>query len=145
MFEFEIGGNEVKPEASEGINSIAFNRSLLALQLTNTEPTSPRMVEKLKTVEEVFAEFKPTVEVEFEDDKGASVKEALHFSKLSDFRVNSMIENSDYLSALAGQQQEYDLIIKRLLSHRSMQTALDNPQAKAALVDTLKALAAELS
>ena len=135
----------MKPEASEGINAIAFNRSLLALQLTNTEPTSPRMVEKLKTVEEVFAEFKPNVEVEFEDDKGASVKETLHFSKLSDFRVNSLIENSDHLSTLAGQQQEYDQIIKRLLNHRSMQTALDNPQAKAALVDTLKALAAELS
>ena len=145
MFEFEIGGNEIRPEASEGISAIAFNRSLLALQLTNEEPTSPRLVEKLKTVSDVFNEFKPKVEVEFEDDKGAVVKEVLHFTKLSDFRVSSLIANSGQLSALAGQQLEYDQITKRLLGHRGMQTALDNPTAKAALIETLKALIGELS
>ena len=145
MFEFEIGGNEIKPGATEGISAIAFNRSLLALQLTNEEPTSPKLVEKLKTVGDVFNEFKPQVEVEFEDDKGAVVKEVLHFTKLSDFRVSSLIANSAQLGTLAGQQQEYDQITKRLLSHRSMQTALDNPTAKAALLETLKALIGELS
>ncbi len=145
MFEFEIGGNEIRPEASEGISAIAFNRSLLALQLTNEEPNSPKLVAKLKTVGDVFNEFKPKVEVEFENDKGAVVKEVLHFTKLSDFRVSSLIVNSEQLSTLAGQQQEYDQITKRLLGHRTMQTALDNPAAKAALIETLKALIGELS
>ncbi len=145
MFEFEIGGNEVQPGASEGISAIAFNRSLLALQLTNEEPSSPKLVEKLKTVGAVFAEFKPNVQVEFEDDKGAVVKEVLHFTKLSDFQVNSLNVNSEQLRTLAGQQKEYDQITKRLLGHRSMQTALDNPTSKAALLETLKALIVELS
>ncbi len=145
MFEFEIGGNEIQPGATEGVNAIAFNRSLLALQLTNDEPSSPKLVEKLKTVGEVFNEFKPQVEVDFEDDKGAVVKEVLHFTKLSDFRVSNLNVNSSHLSTLAGQQQEYDQITKRLLGHRTMQTALDSPTAKAALLETLKALIVELS
>jgi hypothetical protein len=144
MFEFEIGGNEIKPEASEGINAIAFNRSLLALQLTDKEPVSPEFVYQLKTVEDVFGQFKPSVEVEFEDGEGVGVKETLHFKSVADFRPKSMSSQSAYLRSLDGQYNEYTQINRRLKGHRVLQTVLGNPETKAAMVEMLKALAQEL-
>jgi predicted component of type VI protein secretion system len=133
MFEFEIGGNEIKPEASEGINAIAFNRSLLALQLT-----------KLKTVEEVFDHFKPSVEVEFMNEEGVPVKETLQFSSVADFKPKSISTQSAYLRSLDGQYNEYTQINRRLKGHRVLQTVLENPETKAAMVEMLKSLAKEL-
>lgn len=144
MFEFEIGGNEIKPEASEGINAIAFNRSLLALQLTDKEPVTPEFIYKLKTVEEVFGQFKPSVEVEFENEEGASVKETLQFGSVADFKPKSISTQSAYLRALDGQYNEYTQINRRLKGHRVLQTVLENPETKAAMVEMLKALAKEL-
>lgn len=144
MFEFEIGGNEIKPDASEGINAIAFNRSLLALQLTDKEPISPELVYKLKTVEDVFEQFKPNVDVEFEDDNGAPVKETLQFSGIGDFKAKSLSAQSPYLRSLDTQYAEYTQINRRLKGHRILQTALENPDAKAALLEALKALVQEL-
>jgi hypothetical protein len=144
MFEFEIGGNEIKPEASEGINAIAFNRSLLALQLTDKEPISPEFVYKLKTVEEVFGQFKPSVEVEFENEEGAPVKETLQFGSVADFKPKSISTQSTYLRSLDGQYNEYTQINRRLKGHRVLQTVLENPETKAAMVEMLKALAQEL-
>jgi predicted component of type VI protein secretion system len=144
MFEFEIGGNEIKPEASEGINAIAFNRSLLALQLTDKEPVSPEFVYKLKTVEEVFEQFKPSVEVEFENEQGVAVKETLQFSSVADFKPKSISTQSTYLRSLDGQYNEYTQINRRLKGHRVLQTVLENPETKAAMVEMLKALAQEL-
>jgi predicted component of type VI protein secretion system len=144
MFEFEIGGNEIKPEASEGINDIAFNRSLLALQLTDKEPISPEFVYKLKTVEEVFGQFKPSVEVEFENEEGAPVKETLQFGSVADFKPKSISTQSTYLRSLDGQYNEYTQINRRLKGHRVLQTVLENPETKAAMVEMLKALAQEL-
>lgn len=145
MFEFEIGGNEIKPEASEGINAIAFNRSLLALQLTDEEPVSPEFIFKLKTVQEVFEQFKPSVDIEFEDEAGSPIKETLHFASVADFRPKSLSSQSVYLRSLDGQYNEYTQISRRLKGHRVLQTVLQNPETKAAMVDMLKALAQELS
>jgi len=144
MFEFEIGGNEIKPEASEGINAIAFNRSLLAIQLTDKEPVSPEFAYKLKTVEEVFDRFKPSVEVEFEDGAGNPVKENLQFANVSDFGAKSISAQSAHLRSLDGQYNEYTQISRRLKGHRVLQTVLQNPDTKAAMVEMLKALSQEL-
>jgi hypothetical protein len=144
MFEFEIGGNEIKPEASEGINAIAFNRSLLALQLTDKEPIAPEFMYKLKTVEEVFDHFKPSVEVEFMNEEGVPVKETLQFSSVADFKPKSISTQSAYLRSLDGQYNEYTQINRRLKGHRVLQTVLENPETKAAMVEMLKSLAKEL-
>ncbi|RYF37810.1 MAG: hypothetical protein EOO38_25690, partial [Cytophagaceae bacterium] len=71
MFNYEIGGNEIKPMASEGIADIPFNRTMLALQLTDEEPVTPELVTGLKTVEDVFNRYQPNVDVEFEDEEAA--------------------------------------------------------------------------
>ena len=144
MFNYEIGGNEIKPMASEGIADIPFNRTLLALQLTNDEPVTPELVTGLKTVEDVFNRYQPNVDVEFEDENGTPVQENLKFGSIADFRAKALSLQSPYLRTLDGQYNEYTQISRRLKGHRILQTALDNPDAKAALIETLRAMVAEL-
>ncbi|QMW03012.1 hypothetical protein [Spirosoma foliorum] len=144
MFDFEIGGNEIKPESAEGIVNIPFNRTLLAQKLTHQTPVNPETVYGLKTVEAVFDHFKPEVEVEMETIEGMPKKETLKFRSVADFRVKEMVAQSPFLRSLDAQFQEYTQISRRLQGHRILQTALGNPDTKAALIETLQALVAEL-
>lgn len=144
MFNFDIGGNEIKPEASEGIVDIPYNRTMLAQKLTNQTPVNPETVYGLKTVEAVFNHFKPEVEVEFESIDGMPVKEMLQFRGVGDFRVKSMVGQSPFLRSQDAQFQEYTQIGRRLRGHRVLQTALGNANTKAAMIDTMKALLVEL-
>ncbi len=144
MFDFEIGGNEIKPESAEGIASIPFNRTLLAQKLTQEAPVNPEVVYGLKTVEAVFDHYKPAVDVEMESIDGMPVKETMQFRSVADFRVKEMVARSPFLRSADAQYQEYTQIGRRLQGHRILQTALSNPEAKAALIETLQALVAEL-
>lgn len=144
MFEFEIGGNEIKPESAEGINQIPYNRTLLAQKLTHQDPIEPEVVYGLKTVAAVFDKFKPAVEVEFEAVDGTLAKEVLSFKSVSDFRAKELVTNSPFLRSQHAQLTEYDQITNRLKTHRILQTALTNADAKAAIISTLEALIAEL-
>lgn len=144
MFDFEIGGNEIKPESAEGIVSIPYNRTLLAQKLTQQAPVNPEVVYGLKTVEAVFDHFKPEVEVEMESLDGMPTKETMKFRSVADFRVKEMVAQSPFLRSLDAQYQEYTQISRRLQGHRILQTALGNPDTKAALIQTLQALVIEL-
>jgi hypothetical protein len=144
MFDFEIGGNEIKPDSAEGIANIPFNRTLLAQKLTQQAPVNPEVAYGLKTVEAVFDHFKPEVEVEMESLDGMPTKETMQFRSVADFRVKEMVAQSPFLRSLDAQYQEYTQISRRLKGHRILQTSLSNPATKAALIETLQALIAEL-
>ena len=62
---YGIGGNEVKIDASEGIAEIPQNRTLLVEQLTKDEPVAPEVVAGLTNIDEVFAHFRPEIDIEF--------------------------------------------------------------------------------
>lgn len=66
MFNYGIGGQEVPKDASEGIADIPMNKTLMLEKLTSNDPIKPQLVEGLKTIDEVFAHFKPNTEVEFQ-------------------------------------------------------------------------------
>ena len=65
MFNYGIGGNEVKGDASEAFADIQQNRTLMIEKLTDNAPVKPQIVEGLTNVEAVFEHFKPNVDVEF--------------------------------------------------------------------------------
>ena len=48
MFNYGVGGNEVKVDANEAIQEIQENRSLIVGQLTADEPYVPEIVKGLK-------------------------------------------------------------------------------------------------
>ena len=76
---YGIGGNEVKIDASEGIAEIPQNRTLLVEQLTKDEPVAPEVVAGLTNIDEVFAHFRPEIDIEFADADGAPVEENFRF------------------------------------------------------------------
>ncbi|MDR3095070.1 MAG: hypothetical protein LBU62_10605 [Bacteroidales bacterium] len=144
MFEYGIGGNVEKIDASEAIADIPHNRTLLVEKLTADDPVSPETAGKLETIEDVFAHFKPNIDVAFEDGEGQDVVENFRFKNVADFLIANMTKNSPFLKDLDNQKAFYNRMIKQLRSNKIMQRALQNPDARTAFVESLQALLSEL-
>lgn len=144
ILDYEIGGNEVKIDGSEAISQIPDNRTLLVEQLTAEEPSNPEAVEKLNTVEDVFAHFRPNIDVEFETEDGQPVKENMKFTNVGDFSVKNMTEQSAFLSDLNQQNSFYETLTKQLRSNKVLQRVLENAETKEAFINALMQLKDEL-
>ncbi|MBX2903392.1 MAG: type VI secretion system contractile sheath small subunit [Chitinophagales bacterium] len=144
MSSYGIGGNEVKGDASEAIADIPQNKTLVIEQLTADAPIKPGIVEGLQTVEDVFAHYKPEVEVEFQKEDGSNAKEALSFKNLGDFGVKGITSQSGFLKDLNTQREQYAKIGKQLKTNKLLRSTIENDDTKAALIDALRALIQEL-
>jgi len=144
MFNYGIGGNEVKGDASEAFADIPMNRTLMIEKLTDDAPVKPQIIEGLKTVEEVFEHFKPSVEVDFQTADGAPVKENLNFNHLGDFGSKGITNQSGFLQDLATQEEQYNKFIKQLKSNKVLMNVLNDPEHKANYLNALNALLQEL-
>ena len=144
MFNYGVGGNEVKVDANEAINDIQHNKTLLVSQLTHEDPVQPENVKGLKTVEEVFNHFKPTVDVEMETADGQTVKENLKFNHLGDFTPKSLTKQSGFLNNLNIQQEQYGKIMKQLKVNKVLQSMLASEETKNDMVEALKQMVHEL-
>ncbi|MBT2623748.1 hypothetical protein [Chryseobacterium sp. ISL-6] len=139
-----IGGNEVPQEINEAIFEIPQNRTLLAQKLTSHDPVKPELVEGLETVEKVFEHFKPEIRVDFEDVNGSTKVESLKFNNLGDFGIKGITRQSDFLSELETEKNQYQQIIRQLKTNKILKAAIEDPDAKKALFQTLQALIQEL-
>jgi hypothetical protein len=144
MFNYGIGGQEVKPDASGGMTDLDQNRTLFVQKLTNDEGAKLEAVYDLKTIGEVFEHFQPSVNVEFEDADGGAVQESLRFRNLADFQSKGIQAQSNFLQDLTVQQEQYQKMAKTLKSNKQMKIVLENPTMKAAFVNALQALIQEL-
>ncbi|AZA87461.1 hypothetical protein EG349_11995 [Chryseobacterium shandongense] len=139
-----IGGNEVPLDANEAIVEIPQNRTLFAQKLTAEEPVRPELVEGLNTVEKVFEHFKPEIKVDFENAEGSTRMESLKFCNLGDFGTKGITAQSNFLNELETEKDQYQKIVKQLKSNKILKAALEDPEAKKALHDTLLLLINEL-
>lgn len=139
-----IGGNEVPLNASEAIFEIPQNRTLLAQKLTADDPVKPELVEGLNTIDKVFEHFKPEIKVDFEDAQGSVKMENLKFKNLGDFGTKGITGQSGFLSGLETEKDQYQKIIKQLKTNKILKAALEDPDAKKGLLDTLQSLIKEL-
>jgi hypothetical protein len=145
MYNYGIGGNEVKVDASEAISEIANNKTMLIQKLTVNDPPKPEAVFDLKTVEDVFAHYKPEVEVEFETKEGANKTEKFQFANLGDFGAKKIIEHSNFMTELNTEVDQYSRISKQFKSNKVLQSIASNPETKQALAEALAALLHELN
>lgn len=143
MNEVEIGGQLVPQQSFEAIAQIASNRTMLVQQLTS-RPGKPEPVYGLKNIDEVFSYFQPSTKVEFENADGISINEELKFNSLSDFKREGLIAQSNFLKELNEQQDSYQGIIKQLKRNKILKSALQNPEARAAFLQSLQILIQEL-
>lgn len=141
---YGIGGTEVKTDAYEAFADIPQNRVLLAEKLTQDPPVKPEIVEGLTSIEDVFAHFKPKVDMTFETEDGAMRRETLHFKELSDFGVKGITAQSEYLSDVHLKQLQYQKIIRQLKSNKLLKQALTGKESKDHLINALKSLIQEL-
>ena len=145
MYNYGIGGNEVKVDASEAVADIANNKTLLALKLTENDPVRPAAVYDLRTVEDVFSHFKPESSVEFETSDGTSKSEKFQFANLGDFGVKKIVENSVFLTNLNTEVDQYTKISKQFKTNKVLNGLVENPETKRALAEALTALLHELN
>ncbi|MGB0879542.1 MAG: hypothetical protein ACPGTO_03145 [Polaribacter sp.] len=144
MYNYGIGGNEVKVDASEAIADIPSNRTLLIQKLTNEPPVTPEAVYNLKTVDEVFEKFAPKMKLEFQDKNGADVKEEMSFKNLGDFGAKSIKANSDFLNKLHIEKEQNIKISRQLSSNRALKKALETPETKGAIIELLESSLKEI-
>ncbi len=128
----------------EGFVEISPNKTLFIQKLTNEDPIRPEIVQDLTTVEEVFDYFKPNCDVELDKEDGSTTKENFRFSSLGDFDVKNLTNQSSYLKNLSFENDTYLRIVKQLKTNKSLKNVIDNADSKAAFVNSLKALVAEL-
>lgn len=141
---YGIGGNEVKVDADEAIVAIPQNRTLVAQKLTVDAPVKPELVEGITSVEKAFEHFKPEVKVNFETVDGATKVEALNFKNLGDFGIKGITTQSTFLSDLETEKDQYQKIIRQLKSNKILKAALEDEEAKQAILDSLETLIEEL-
>lgn len=141
---YGIGGNEVKTDANEAIQEIPQNRTLFVEKLTQDQAIKPEIVTGLKTIEEVFDHYKPEVEVAFEDADGVERKEGLNFKNLGDFGAKGITQQSKFLKDLDTEKEQYVKAVKQLKSNKILKAALEDPEAKQALLESIRALLTEI-
>jgi len=144
IYEYGIGGNEVKLDVTEAIKDIPSNRTLMIQKLTEEAPFAPELVTTCRTTKDVFAHYKPKVNVTFETEEGVTVKEELSFHTVGDFNAKSIKKQCRHISGLNVKSEQYNKIAKQLGSNRALMKALANDDTKAAIIDVLKGALAEL-
>ena len=135
--------------SSAKVSPIDNNKTLIMDQYTSdAEPGNPELVEDIQTIDDAFAHFKPSVEVDFIDEEGGSVNEKLHFSELRDFEAQGgkgkLVTNSTFLS---GVKQNIDVntkIRKNIEQNRKLRDILKDSSSREELKEMLKAMLAEL-
>ena len=136
-------------ESNAKVSPIDNNKTLMMDQYTSdVEPGNPELVEDIQTIDEAFAHFKPSVEVDFIDEEGGSVNEKLHFNELRDFEAQGgkgkLVSNSTFLS---GVKQNIDVnakIRKNIEQNRKLRDILKDKSSRAELKEMLKAMLDEL-
>ena len=143
---YGIGGQEdQKKEGSEGIANIPGNRTILIQQLTNEEPVDFELNQNCKTIQDVFEQYKPEIEVAFEQEDGTEVDEKIRYQNLGDFSPKGISQQSKYLQKLQAQSEIYQEISKQLGQNKRLQAAVSSPEQKSAMINALQALIDEIN
>ncbi|MBS1929189.1 MAG: hypothetical protein IT254_04145 [Chitinophagaceae bacterium] len=130
--------------AGEGFVEISPNKTLFVQKLTYDDPVKPEIVEDLQKVEDVFAHYKPSVDVELDKEDGSTTNENFQFAGLGDFDAKNLTNQSAFLKSLNLEYDTYLKIIKQLKTNKSLANVIQNAETKSAFINILKSLVAEL-
>ena len=144
MFNYGIGGTEVKNDTSEGFAEIPQNRTLVVEKLTDNDPVKPDIVGGLTTIDEVFGHYKPEKEVEFQNQSGATAKETLRFAGLEDFGIKGITNQSTFLQGLTNEKNQYDKFVKQVKTNKVLMTVLNDAELRTQYLNALNAMIQEI-
>ena len=148
-------------DSSAGIEGLSQNKTLYVDQFTadvtfdnrglameEVEEDGQKRGVYPRTMKEVFAYFKPKVEVDFSGDGGETKKEVLNFKEMKDFEVNNgkgnLITNSPFLSDLRSKKENCENVQKTIEKNARLRDILKDPDGRGELKMLLESLLAEL-
>ena len=136
-------------ESGAKVSLIDNNKTLMIDQYTSdVEPGNPELVEDIQNINDAFAHFKPSVEVDFIDEDGGSVNETLKFGELRDFEANGgkgrLVENSTFLSGVKQKIDTNVKIRKSIEQNRKLRDILKEAGSLDELKQMLQAMLNEL-
>ena len=76
-------------------------------------------IEGVQKLQEAFDTFQPQVDVTHETEDGEEVNETLFFQNLTAFSKQGIIDQSAFLQALQVDENNYQSLIKRLMSNKA--------------------------
>lgn len=139
----QIGGVIIPEETSEAIKFLQENKTAMVGKFT-ADSMSQAPVEGVQKLQDAFDTFQPEVDVTHQTEDGEEVNETLFFQNLTAFSKQGIIDQSAFMQALQAQEDNYQSLIKRLMSNKAFQKLLADPQAKKAFIDALNSMAQEL-
>ena len=95
---------------SEAIIEFPQNRTLMVEQFTDNAPTKAELKNDFSSLQDIFDNYKPNADVEFDDAQGKTVKENLAFNELKDFETEQLLKNSPFLQSLKLDRDAYEKI-----------------------------------
>ena len=136
-------------ESGAKVSLIDNNKTLMIDQYTSdVEPGNPELVEDIQNINDAFAHFKPSVEVDFIDEDGGSVNETVKFGELRDFEANGgkgrLVENSTFLSGVKQKIDTNVKIRKSIEQNRKLRDILKEAGSRDELKQMLQAMLNEL-
>ena len=136
-------------ESNAKVTPLDNNKSIIIDQYTSdVEVGNSELFENPKTMQDVFNHFKPTVNVEFEDEQGGIVSEQLHFNEMRDFEANggkgNLVTNSPFLSGAKSKVDVSAKIRKQIEQNRRLRDILKDAEGKAELKELLETLLQEI-
>lgn len=141
---YDIGGSEVKGDASEAMSELPQNKTLMIEKFSKEPPIKPEVVGGLKSINEVFEHYAPNIDMEFQDSEGGTLKEKLQFKNLGDFGVKGITNQSDFLKNLTAQKEQNQKMIKQFKTNKLLKKALEDEGQKTALLNAINSLIKEL-
>jgi predicted component of type VI protein secretion system len=149
-------------ESSAGMEGLSQNKTLYVDQFTTdvTHENRGLAMEEVeengqkrgvypKTMKEVFAYFKPKVEIDFSGDGGETKKEILNFKEMKDFEMNNgkgnLITNSSFLSDLRNKKENCENVQKQIEKNARLRDILKDSEARGELKALLESILVELN
>ena len=134
-------------ETGGKVNAISQNKTLYIGQFTDTV-AEPELFQEAQTMKDVFAKFKPKVDVEFQTEQGDYVEETLSFNEMKDFEINNgsgqLVQNSSFLLQTKSNIEANAKIRKQIEQNKRLRDLLAKQESKEELRNVLQNLLDEL-
>ena len=136
-------------ESGANISVLDTNKTLMIDQYTDdADEYEPELLEDATKLADVFAHFKPSVDVEFKDENGGVVTETLHFNEIRDFETNggkgNLVTNSEFLSNIKSEIDNSIKMMQQIKQNKRLKDIMKDPNGRKELKEYLEFLLSEI-
>ena len=145
VYGYDLGAKIVQKEAAQGVKLVPDNRTLIVLPFSEEydEEINPT---RLKSMQELFAHYQPSTEVEFKNIEGETEDPSmLKFETLADFKPEGIVNQVPLLQELEQQAETYARFADIFQNNEKLINVLANEESKKELLELIDTLIQELS